>query len=88
MYGTRGELRSVIKPDGTTIEYIHNANNQRVAKKVNGEITEKYLWLNLTTLLATYKKVSFSENDYLARRYYYGNQRMPGMINLILNFNC
>ncbi len=38
-YGTLGELRSVVKPDGTIIEYVHNANNQRVAKKVNGEIT-------------------------------------------------
>jgi len=71
-YGTMGELRSVIQPDGTTIEYLHNANNQRVAKKVNGEITEKYLWQDLTTLLATYDK-----DNNLIERYYYANQRMP-----------
>ena len=28
--------------------------NQRVAKKVDGIITEKYLWKDLTTLLAVY----------------------------------
>ena len=71
-YGSKGELRSVVKPDGTTIEYLHNANNQRVAKKINGHIVEKYLWLNLTTLLATY-----DANDNLITRYYYANDRVP-----------
>ncbi|HID25539.1 MAG TPA: hypothetical protein EYP23_03640, partial [Thermoplasmata archaeon] len=52
-YGTLGELRKVVTPT-KTIEYIHNANNQRVAKKVNGETVEKYLWADLTTLLAIY----------------------------------
>jgi YD repeat-containing protein len=34
----------------TQINYHLNALNQRVAKKVDGQITEKYLWADLTTL--------------------------------------
>ena len=67
-----GELRSVVKPGGTVIEYIHNANNQRVAKKVNGTVTEKYLWKDLTTLLAVY-----NGNDSLRTRFEYADNRMP-----------
>jgi len=54
-YGTLGELRKVITPN-KIIEYKHNADNQRVAKLINGEVVEKYLWANLTTLLAIYDK--------------------------------
>ncbi len=70
-YGTLGELREVVTPS-KTISYEHNANTQRVAKKVNGEIVEKYLWLNLTTLLATYDK-----DDNLVQRFEYADSRMP-----------
>ena len=42
-YGTLGELKEVVTPT-QTISYLHNANNQRVAKLVDGEIVEKYLW--------------------------------------------
>lgn len=52
-YGTLGELLEVQTPT-QTITYKHNANNQRVSKLVDGTITEKYLWANLTTLLAIY----------------------------------
>jgi hypothetical protein len=55
-YGTLGELREVKLPDQTIIKYYQNANNQRVAKEVNGTIVEKYLWLNQTTLLGFYDK--------------------------------
>lgn len=71
-YGTLGELKSVRLPDTTTIEYLHNANNQRVAKKVNGIITEKYLWADLTTLLAVY-----DGNGNLVQRFKYADGRMP-----------
>ena len=75
VYGTLGELKSVTKPDGTVIEYRHNANNQRVAKKVNGTITEKYLWGDLTTLLAVY-----DQDDNLITRFEYADGRMPHKI--------
>jgi len=70
-YGTLGELQQVTTPT-QTITYKHNANNQRVAKLVDGVIVEKYLWANLTTLLATY-----DANDNLKQRFEYADQRMP-----------
>jgi len=71
-YGIFGELKKVVLPNGTVIEYLHNAKHQRVAKKVNGVIVEKYLWLDLTTLLAVYDK----ENN-LLMRFNYADNRMP-----------
>ncbi len=56
----------------TQITYSQNALNQRVAKEVDGIITEKYLWRDLTTLLATYDK-----DDNLVQRFNYTNNRMP-----------
>jgi len=47
-------------------------DNQRAAKEVNGVITEKYLWANLTTLLAVY-----DGNDNLVQRFNYTDTRMP-----------
>ena len=70
-YGTRGELLSVTTPT-KTITYKQNANNQRVAKRINGQVVEKYLWANLTTLLAIYDK-----DDNLLQRFEYADQRMP-----------
>jgi len=75
-YGTLGELHSVSITTSTgsvtVISYQHNALNQRVAKLVNGEVVEKYLWQNLTTLLAVYDK-----NDNLVQRFTYTDKRMP-----------
>ena len=70
-YGIFGELKKVITPT-KTIEYLHNANNQRVAKIVNTVVVEKYLWANLTTLLAIY-----DGNDNLVQRFEYSDSRMP-----------
>lgn len=71
-YGSLGELKKVTLEDGRVIEYLHNANNQRVAKKVNGLITEKYLWKDLTTLLAVY-----NADDTLKYRFDYADARIP-----------
>ena len=70
-YGTLGELLEVTTPT-KTITYTHNAKNQRVAKLVNGTVVEKYLWADLTTLLAIY-----DANDTLKQRFEYANGRMP-----------
>lgn len=70
-YGTLGELKEVVTPT-RTITYQHNANNQRVAKLINGQVVEKYLWADLTTLLAIY-----DANDNLIQRFEYIDQRMP-----------
>lgn len=53
-YSSRGELLRVDLPGGDVIEYVHDALGRRVAKKVNGTITEKYLWSGMTQLLAVY----------------------------------
>lgn len=70
-YSTLGELKEVKTPS-KTITYKHNANNQRVAKLINGVVVEKYLWADLTTLLAIY-----DGNDNLVQRFEYANSRMP-----------
>ena len=71
-YGIWGELKQVNLPDGTVISYQHNTKKQRIAKLVDGEITERYLWLDLTTLLAVYDK-----DDQLLMRFNYADGRMP-----------
>ena len=55
-----------------TLRYHQDALNRRVAKEVNGTIVEKYLWEDLTTLLALYDK-----NDNLLWRFEYADGRMP-----------
>jgi len=56
----------------TSIKTEQNALNQRVAKLIDGEVVEKYLWADLTTLLAIYDK-----DDNLKQRFAYANGRMP-----------
>jgi RHS repeat-associated protein len=55
-----------------TITYKHNALGNRVAKLVDGISVEKYLWLDKTTLLATY-----DQNDNLKQRFEYGLGHTP-----------
>ena len=71
-YSSRGELLSVTLPDGTFIEYVHDPLGRRIAKKVNGVITQKYLWQGLTQLLAI-----FDGSDNLLQRFEYADGRMP-----------
>ena len=71
-YSSRGELLKVNLPDGRTIEHVHDPMGRRVAKKVNGTITEKYLWQGLTRLLAVY-----DGSDNLLVRFQYTDTRMP-----------
>jgi len=53
LYGSQGQLLQVDTSD-KSIEYRHNALGQRVAKLIEGEVVERYLWQDLTTLLAVY----------------------------------
>ena len=71
-YNTLGALQEVKLPDSTTIKYILDPQNRRVAKEVNGTITQKYLWQDLTTLLAV-----FDKDDNLVYRFEYADDRMP-----------
>ena len=71
-YSTRGELLSVKLSDGTSIEYVNDPLGRRIAKRVNGVITEKYLWQGLSRLLAVY-----DGGDNLVMRFLYADGRMP-----------
>ena len=71
-YSTLGELLSVNLPDGTSIGYVYDPLGRRIAKKVDGVITEKYLWQGLTRLLTVY-----DGNDNLKQRFLYADGRMP-----------
>jgi RHS repeat-associated protein len=70
-YSSTGQLLTVVTPEHT-VEYQHNALGNRVAKKVDGNIVEKYLWQNKTTLLAIY-----DENDNLLQRFEYTLGQTP-----------
>jgi RHS repeat-associated protein len=71
-YSSRGELLSASLPSGTTITYDHDPMGRRIAKRVNGTITEKYLWKDAITLLAVY-----DASDNLVMRFDYADGRMP-----------
>jgi RHS repeat-associated protein len=71
-YSTRGELLQVILPDGRSISYQHDPLGRRIAKRIDGVIVEKYLWLGLTKLLAVY-----DGSDNLVQRFEYADDRMP-----------
>ena len=71
-YSSRGELLRVDRPGGDVIEYVHDPLGRRIAKTVNGSITEKYLWSGLTRLLAV-----LDGSDNLLSRFEYADGRMP-----------
>ena len=43
-YDVTGQFLSVALPSGVTVEYALDAANRRIAKKVNGAVTQGYLW--------------------------------------------
>jgi RHS repeat-associated protein len=71
-YSARGELLTVILPDGKRIDYVCDPLGRRIAKKVNGVVVEKYLWQGMTRLLAVY-----DGNNSLLMRFDYADDRMP-----------
>ncbi len=74
-YDTRGALRAVALPDGRTIEYTIDPLGRRIAKKIDGIVSEKYLWQGLTRLLAVY-----DGSDVLKYRFQYAGGRMPASV--------
>ncbi len=51
-YDELGNLLSVTKPDGTLIEYVIDAQNRRVGKKINGTLTRQYLYSDALRIVA------------------------------------
>jgi YD repeat-containing protein len=43
-YDALGQLTSMTLPDATVIEYVYDAAGRRVAKKVNGTFTQRFLY--------------------------------------------
>jgi RHS repeat-associated protein len=43
-YDELGNLTRVVLPDGTTIDYLIDALNRRIGKKVNGTLVKGWLW--------------------------------------------
>jgi RHS repeat-associated protein len=43
-YDALGNLRTVMLPDGTKIEYVIDGKNRRVGKKVNGKLVQGFLY--------------------------------------------
>jgi RHS repeat-associated protein len=71
-YSSRGELLSTTLPSGAILTYDHDPLGRRIAKRVNGAVVEKYLWADLTTLLATY-----GASGNLIARFSYVDDRVP-----------
>ncbi len=71
-YSATGDLLDVTLPNATVIEYVYDPLGRRAAKKINGAVTEKYLWQGQTTLLAVYDGA-----DTLLMRFDYANDRVP-----------
>ncbi len=71
-YASTGEPRSVLLPDGRLVEYDNDALGRRVAKRIDGAIVEKYLWLGRTRLLAV-----FHADGSLKYRFEYADDRTP-----------
>jgi YD repeat-containing protein len=72
VYSTRGELLTVNLPDGRTINYDHDPFGRRIAKSVDGAITEKYLWQTATRLLAVY-----DDSNNVLMQFTYADNRTP-----------
>ncbi len=70
-YSSDGRLRSVTTPS-QTVSYQHNAIGNPVTRLVDGVEQAKYLWLDKTTLLAT-----FEPNGNVKQRFEYGIGHTP-----------
>ncbi|WP_167527627.1 NHL domain-containing protein [Desulfosarcina alkanivorans] len=71
-YSLRGELLHVDLPDGRLVSYDHDPLGRRIAKSIDGNIVEKYLWQGLTRLLAVY-----DGSDNLVQQFEYADGRLP-----------
>ncbi len=51
-YDVLGNLKSVVGPTGTTIEYVVDGQNRRIGKKVNGVLVQGWLYQNQLNAVA------------------------------------
>ena len=62
-YDAFGNLMQVVMPNGDVIQYLIDGQNRRIAKKLNGRITNKWLYAGQLTPIAELD----SANDIIAR---------------------
>jgi RHS repeat-associated protein len=72
-YDAFGSLRSVQLPDGTLLEYLIDGSGRRVGRKVNGAITQKWLYSNDLRIVAELD----SANNIVSRFFYTSSENVP-----------
>ncbi|OQY43254.1 MAG: hypothetical protein B6242_14995, partial [Anaerolineaceae bacterium 4572_78] len=68
-YDVLGNLRSVQLPDGRQIEYVIDASGRRLGKKLNGVLTQGFLYQGSLNPVA-----EFDGNGTLVARFVYGSK--------------
>jgi RHS repeat-associated protein len=68
-YDLVGNLVSVTLSDGKVIDYLTDGLNRRVAKKINGQLTEQYLYQSQTQIAAL-----IDPNGHIVIRFVYGTK--------------
>jgi RHS repeat-associated protein len=72
-YDGFGALRSVRLPDGTIIEYLIDGSGRRVGRKVNGSVTQKWLYSSDLRIIAELDSV----NNITSRFVYTTSENVP-----------
>jgi RHS repeat-associated protein len=68
-YDVFGNLKQVTLPDGTQIDYLTDGRNRRVGKKVNGTVTQKFLYQDSLKIVA-----ELDANNAVVSRFHYGTK--------------
>jgi RHS repeat-associated protein len=68
LYDVSGNLKQVVLPSTQEISYLVDGFNRRVAKKVDGVLSERYLYQDDLKIAAM-----FDGSDSLQQRYFYGD---------------
>jgi len=76
-YDVLGNLRSVELPDGSQVEYVVDGQNRRVAKKIDGEVVQQWLWSGQLRIAA-----ELDGSGSVVAQYIYGDK--PNVPELIL----
>ncbi|MFC2136432.1 hypothetical protein ACFLTH_17595 [Bacteroidota bacterium] len=71
-YDDFGNLTNAVLPDGTFIDYIIDAQNRRIAKKINGLVTKRWLYQDQLNPVA---EIDSAGN--IIARYVYGSRINP-----------
>jgi YD repeat-containing protein len=73
VYDVLGNLKSVTLPNGTQIEYVIDGQNRHIGKKVNGTLTQGFLYLNSLKPIAELD----GSNNVVSRFVYGTNGNVP-----------